>query len=148
MKVKEVLWYLNTTYACGGIITRDGVVIKTCPIYKKFLGRTIAQITEIYRKQIVTLLKIPEEAMNRKKQPPEVVAKYSYDYLDQLLEKENKRFTTKPVVIQAFVAPNKLKLPNGNIVEEGDYVVKHINGAFYGVKQNLFNKTYIPYEKD
>lgn len=33
------LYWLNTTYACGAVYVRDGVIVRACPIYTRHRGR-------------------------------------------------------------------------------------------------------------
>ena len=47
---KYLIWF-NTKYACGGIIcNRQGIIIETCPIYrKKMLGKKFRDIEKEFR---------------------------------------------------------------------------------------------------
>ena len=41
------LCWLNTTYACGGIILNDkNTIIQTCPIYKWMRGKFIGKVLD------------------------------------------------------------------------------------------------------
>jgi hypothetical protein len=42
----ELKWFwLNTTYACGAVVTNSqGVIVSACPIYLKFKGRHINDV--------------------------------------------------------------------------------------------------------
>lgn len=74
----------------------------------------------------------------------EIVPKYAEEKLIKLLASSGEKYQTKPSTISAFLAPCKLKLPSGDIVEEGDYIVRHFNGNFFGCTKKLFEKTYSP----
>ena len=41
----EVLWWINTTWACGGVVVESsGFIIETCPIFNKFRCGNIVEI--------------------------------------------------------------------------------------------------------
>jgi hypothetical protein len=40
----EELYQLTTTYACGGLVVIDGVVVDACPIYRRFAGHTLEDV--------------------------------------------------------------------------------------------------------
>lgn len=44
MTPKDGWYWLNTTYACGGIRVLNGLVVEACPIYRKWLGKPILGI--------------------------------------------------------------------------------------------------------
>jgi len=42
-------WWIDTRWACGGIKTKDGVVIYGAPIFKKFKGQSIQRLCRSYK---------------------------------------------------------------------------------------------------
>ena len=56
---RERLFWLNTTYACGGIIVKNNKVVETAPIYKWMKNKTLVFILN-YLKQKGTLIKCHE----------------------------------------------------------------------------------------
>lgn len=38
-KMSEQMYYLDTTYGCGGVIVKDEIVSETCPLYKWMQGK-------------------------------------------------------------------------------------------------------------
>lgn len=44
MTPKDGWYWLNTTYACGGIRVADGLIVEACPIYRKWLGKPMLEI--------------------------------------------------------------------------------------------------------
>ncbi|MBN1887245.1 MAG: hypothetical protein JW850_04625 [Thermoflexales bacterium] len=46
-------WYwLNTTYACGGVATdKGGIIVDACPIYRRWKGRPLEQVMEDLRRR-------------------------------------------------------------------------------------------------
>jgi len=47
---KDVLWFIDSGYGCGGVITRDRKIIETAPIFKRFIGRNISSIPYKWKK--------------------------------------------------------------------------------------------------
>ena len=47
--MNEILYWLNTTYACGGIICEDGLVIEAAPIYQWMTGKRFAACLQYLR---------------------------------------------------------------------------------------------------
>ena len=52
MKENNDIWFwLNTTYACGAIITNEGgIIINSCPIYRVYVGQKIQKIIKYLKK--------------------------------------------------------------------------------------------------
>ena len=49
------LYWLNTSYACGGIFVKNKTVIKACPIYKWMKGKSLEYVVS-YLKRKGTLI--------------------------------------------------------------------------------------------
>ena len=43
------LYWIDTRWACGGIITQFGIVIDGAPIFRKFIGQNIARLAKSYK---------------------------------------------------------------------------------------------------
>jgi hypothetical protein len=43
-----MLYWVDTGWGCGGIETRDGVVIDTAPIFRKFMGGSVETLKRVY----------------------------------------------------------------------------------------------------
>ena len=46
-------WLLDTQWACAGIVSVDGVVTETAPIFQRFLGLKIEKLKKVYKVQLV-----------------------------------------------------------------------------------------------
>ena len=51
MKIQH--WLLDTKWACAGIVSVDGMVTETAPIFRRFLGLRIENLKRIYKVQPV-----------------------------------------------------------------------------------------------
>jgi len=52
-------YWLNTTYACGLIETdNNGIIVWTCPIYKRWTGIHIEKLKVILSKRIIEIVKL------------------------------------------------------------------------------------------
>ena len=49
--MNEILYWLNTTYACGGIICEEGLVIEAAPIYRWMTGKRFAACLQYLRRE-------------------------------------------------------------------------------------------------
>ena len=49
----KLYWLLDTGGACAGIVSVDGVVTATAPIFRRFLGLRIENLERIYKVQPV-----------------------------------------------------------------------------------------------
>ena len=45
----EESWFLDTKWACGMIVSRDGVVVRGAPIFKKLIGEDIKKLMKYYK---------------------------------------------------------------------------------------------------
>lgn len=52
-KNNKELWQIDSGYACAGVITENGKIIETAPIFKTLLGKNIAVIS--YKKTLVAI---------------------------------------------------------------------------------------------
>ena len=53
MQTSMTEYLLDTKWACGLIIVRDGIIVDGAPIFRKFFGQSIDKISKIYK---ITLL--------------------------------------------------------------------------------------------
>ncbi len=50
--MKEYLYWLNTTYCCGGIVINErNVIIDSCPLYKWMRGKTLKYVIKYLDKK-------------------------------------------------------------------------------------------------
>jgi len=42
-------YYVKLTYACGGIRTKDGIIVETPPIWKGWIGENIGDFYNYYQ---------------------------------------------------------------------------------------------------
>jgi len=56
---RERLFWLNTKYACGGIVVKNNKVVDTAPIYKWMRNKTLTFVLNYLRKK-GTLIKCHE----------------------------------------------------------------------------------------
>lgn len=45
------LWRLTTTFACAGLVTDEGLVTESAPIFKWTRGKALIQVEAYYRKK-------------------------------------------------------------------------------------------------
>lgn len=38
------LWLIDSGWACGGVFTKNNLIVNTCPIFRKLLGKDITKI--------------------------------------------------------------------------------------------------------
>lgn len=38
------LWLVDAGWACGGVFTKNNIIVKTCPIFRKLIGKDITKI--------------------------------------------------------------------------------------------------------
>ena len=57
------LYWLNTTYACGGIFVRNNIIIRSCPIYTNLRGISLSTIKK--SRKFISIKKIHDN-MERK----------------------------------------------------------------------------------
>ncbi len=50
MKATAV-WWLNTTYACGGVIVRSGNIVDACPIYRRWVGQPLTKLVNALKRK-------------------------------------------------------------------------------------------------
>ena len=43
-KLEEIMYQIDSGYACGAVITKDDIIVETAPIFKKLLGQNINDI--------------------------------------------------------------------------------------------------------
>jgi len=43
------LWLLNTGYACGGIVSREGYIVEACPIFRRWVGKALRELPHHWR---------------------------------------------------------------------------------------------------
>jgi len=61
---KLSLYYINTTYACGGIVVgQNGIISVTCPIYKWMKDKPFREVLESlkWQKKLINCKKVSEE---------------------------------------------------------------------------------------
>jgi len=56
-----VLVWLNTTWACGGVVVQNGVIVNTCPIYYKYRGRKLTSVVSTLGNQLLEAVTITDE---------------------------------------------------------------------------------------
>lgn len=45
MTEDAIIWFwLNTTYACGGVAVKEKVFVDACPIYRWMIGKTVKEV--------------------------------------------------------------------------------------------------------
>lgn len=58
--MKVCTWFLETTYACGGVIVDgDDTVVGSCPIYKWMVGKDFNLCLESMGDRFVSACKLP-----------------------------------------------------------------------------------------
>jgi len=38
------MYWIDTGWACGGVIVQDGIIVETAPIFKTFIGQPVKNI--------------------------------------------------------------------------------------------------------
>lgn len=46
-------WLLDTQWGCGGIVSVDGVVTETAPIFQRFKGARIKDLEKMYKLEAI-----------------------------------------------------------------------------------------------
>ena len=57
------LYWLNTTYACGGIVIKEDLIIDSCPIYQWMRGHTLGYVLQYLRreKRLIDCVKVTDQ---------------------------------------------------------------------------------------
>ena len=63
-------WLLDTGGACAGIVSVEGVVVETAPIFRRFMGLRIENLKRIYKVQPVFSPEIENQKQNLKNLSP------------------------------------------------------------------------------
>lgn len=48
---REKLYWLNTSYACGGLIVKNNLITDAAPIYKWMKGKTVGYVINYLKKK-------------------------------------------------------------------------------------------------
>ena len=72
--MKPQHWLLDTGGACAGIVSVDGVVIETAPIFRRFMGLRIENLKKIYKIQPVFPPEVENQKQNLKNLSPHSLA--------------------------------------------------------------------------
>lgn len=70
MERKSKYWLLDTQWGCGGIVSVDGVVVETAPIFHRFKDARIKDLETMYELQPVFSPEIENQKQSEKNLGP------------------------------------------------------------------------------